>query len=90
MCGCLCVGFARSQVVFCSERVASCCCAQGVTSVAISHDGSTIVSGSEDKTLRVWDAASGNVRATLEGHSEVRAEAAVWLVFGGGLCKRLF
>jgi len=28
----------------------------GVTSVAYSPDGSTIVSGSEDQTIKVWDA----------------------------------
>jgi len=28
----------------------------GVTSVAFSPDGSTIVSGSGDKTIKVWDA----------------------------------
>ena len=27
-----------------------------VTSVAFSPDGSTIVSGSDDKTIKVWDA----------------------------------
>ena len=30
----------------------------GVTSVAFSPDGKTIVSGSKDKTLKVWDAGA--------------------------------
>jgi WD40 repeat protein len=30
-----------------------------VTSVAFSGDGKRIVSGSDDKTVRVWDAATG-------------------------------
>ena len=32
----------------------------GVTSVAFSPDGSTIVSGSDDKTIKVWDAGVPN------------------------------
>jgi WD40 repeat protein len=38
--------------------------------VAISRDGGTVVSGSSDATVRVWDAASGELRKTLEGHSD--------------------
>jgi WD40 repeat protein len=30
--------------------------------------GDTIVSGSSDKTLKIWDVASGTCQATLEGH----------------------
>ena len=30
--------------------------------------GDTIVSGSRDKTLKIWDVASGTCQATLEGH----------------------
>ena len=32
-------------------------------------DGSRVVSGSDDKTLKVWDVATGKCVATLEGHS---------------------
>ena len=31
-------------------------------------DGKIIVSGSYDKTLKIWDVASGKCQATLEGH----------------------
>ena len=40
-----------------------------VRSVALSSDGTRIVSGSKDKTVRVWDAQSGKCLRTLEGHS---------------------
>ena len=32
------------------------------------HDAKTIVSGSMDKTLKIWDVSSGTCQATLEGH----------------------
>ena len=38
-----------------------------VHSVAVTPDGSTAVSGSDDGTLRVWDLATGEAR-TLNGH----------------------
>ncbi len=41
-----------------------------VTSVAFSPDGKRIVSGSHDKTVKVWDAASGQEILTLKGHTD--------------------
>ena len=32
-------------------------------------DGRRVVSGSNDQTLKVWDVATGECVATLEGHS---------------------
>ncbi len=36
---------------------------------AVSPDGTWIVSGSVDRTLRIWAAATGTERATLTGHT---------------------
>ncbi|KFY27130.1 hypothetical protein V491_01015 [Pseudogymnoascus sp. VKM F-3775] len=41
-----------------------------VTSVAFSPDGKQVVSGSNDKTVRLWDATTGAALQTLEGHSD--------------------
>ena len=40
-----------------------------VSSVVFSMDGMRVVSGSYDKTVRIWDAVTGNSIATLEGHT---------------------
>jgi hypothetical protein len=40
-----------------------------VRSVAFSVDGSRIVSGSDDKTIKIWDSITGSVINTFTGHS---------------------
>ena len=51
-----------------------CCHGQGhsgvVRSVAFSSNGSRIVSGSDDKTVKIWNAATAEVENTLQGHSD--------------------
>ncbi|PQE09262.1 Vegetative incompatibility HET-E-1 protein [Rutstroemia sp. NJR-2017a BBW] len=40
-----------------------------VHSVNFSHDSILLASVSEDKTIKVWDTATGSLQQTLEGHS---------------------
>jgi WD40 repeat protein len=43
---------------------------ESVNSVAFSADGLRIVSGSDDHTVRIWDAVSGLILHTLKGHTD--------------------
>ncbi len=51
--------------------------ADGVECVAWTPDGKWIVSGSEDKSVRVWDAATGRELRRFEGHTWHVADVAV-------------
>ena len=42
-----------------------------VKAVAFSSDGRRIVSGLEDKSVRVWDALTGEELNLLEGHTDL-------------------
>ena len=47
-----------------------------VNSAAFSPDGSRIVTASEDKTARIWDAATAKEIAVLRGHDDAVMSAA--------------
>jgi tricorn protease-like protein len=46
-----------------------------VVSVAVTPDGSKIVSGSKDNTIKIWDLGTGQCLRTLTGHTDI-----VWSV----------
>ncbi|KAH7202846.1 WD40-repeat-containing domain protein, partial [Fusarium oxysporum] len=41
-----------------------------VSSVVFSHDSKKVASGSDDKTIRIWDAETGECKQELKGHSD--------------------
>ena len=41
-----------------------------VLSVAFDPQGGTLASGSDDKTVKLWEARSGKLLRTLEGHQD--------------------
>ena len=43
---------------------------QGATSVAFSGDGTRAVSGSRDKTIKLWDVGTGDLLRNFEGHAD--------------------
>ena len=58
-------------------------------SVALSGDGKTLVSGSFDGTVKVWDVGTGRERTALKGHANLVATVALsgdgkTIVSGGG------
>ena len=55
-----------------------------VTSVSFSPDGARIVSGSDDSTVRVWDAVSGQC-VLRPGERDVEESASLSLAGAGGV-----
>ena len=45
--------------------------------MAVSADGRRVVSGSDDKTVRIWDMETGVEEQRLEGHSDEVSAVAV-------------
>jgi WD40 repeat protein len=48
-----------------------------ITSVAISSDGQTIISGSSDKTIRLWDKHGNPIGQTFVGHEDAVTSVAI-------------
>ena len=46
-----------------------------ITSVAISGDGKLIASGSKDKSLKLWELATGKLIFTINHHEKIGAVA---------------
>lgn len=44
--------------------------ARGIAAMTVSRDGSRALTGSEDRTLKLWDTASGKLLRTFEGHTD--------------------
>jgi WD40 repeat protein len=61
------------------DRIATLCCDRGyyngnrgkVNSVAFSLDGELLASSSDNGSVMLWDAKSGERRTTLKGHSKM-------------------
>ena len=49
-----------------------------VRSVSFSPDGTKVASGSNDKTVKLWDVTSGECLQTLEGHSDYCEQCVVF------------
>lgn len=56
------------RVMTCGEEAGRT--AAVATGVAISRDGATVAAAGDDHVVRIWDSASGKLRAALEGHRD--------------------
>ncbi len=57
-----------------------------VRSVVWSPDGKNIASGSDDKTIKVWNAQTGQCVSTLSGHSRYMTAVSYSCLFSNVWC----
>ena len=51
--------------------------AAGINAIALTPDGTRLVSASDDRTLKVWDLQTGSLLLTLEGHTGIVKAVAI-------------
>src|SRR6266550_4027824 len=44
--------------------------ARGIAALAVSADGGRALTGSEDRTVKLWETATGKLLRTFEGHTD--------------------
>jgi WD40 repeat protein len=59
---------------------------QQVINCGFSPDGSKIVSCSDDKTVRVWDASTSKLIHTMEGHTDEVSEKHCVIMMQSNVC----
>ncbi|MFM6307975.1 MAG: WD40 repeat domain-containing protein, partial [Dolichospermum sp.] len=48
-----------------------------VRAIAITPDGKTVISGSDDTTIKAWDLVTGQEKLTFEGHNNYVTAVAI-------------
>ncbi|MHA2475104.1 MAG: WD40 repeat domain-containing protein, partial [Promethearchaeota archaeon] len=52
---------------------------RSINSVAVTNKGDNIISGSDDKTLKIWNFSTGNLIRTIEAHNQPILSVAISL-----------